>query len=72
MSGPQVAVLRGKPASGVGFLEAHGLAVILAVWFWRASRADIPDRAWHLTAFAVHILLAACNISLWRILSFTM
>jgi len=66
-SGPQVAVLRGEPASGVGFLEAHGLAVILAIWFWRASRAESPDRSWHFTAFAVHTLLAACNISLWRI-----
>jgi hypothetical protein len=29
-SGPQTAVLRGMLAAGVGFLEAHGLAVILA------------------------------------------
>jgi hypothetical protein len=66
-SGPQVAVLRGEPAAGVGFLEAHGLAVIFAVWFWRASRSDHPERAWHLTAAAVHFLLATANISLWRI-----
>src|SRR5262245_51434990 len=66
-SGPQVAVLRGEPASGVGFLEAHGLAVILAVWFWRAGRNESPDRAWHLTAAAVHTLLATANITLWRI-----
>jgi hypothetical protein len=66
-SGPQVAVLRGEPAAGVGFLEAHGLAVILAIWFWRASRSDSPDRAWHLTAAVVHLLLATANISLWRI-----
>src|SRR5262245_49766209 len=66
-SGPQVAVLRGEPASGVGFLEAHGLAVILAIWFWRAGRSASPERAWHLTAAATHTLLAAANISLWRI-----
>lgn len=66
-SGPQAGVLRGEPASGVGFLEAHGLAVIIAIWFWRASRLENPDRAWHLTAAAVHTLLAAANISLWRI-----
>src|SRR5262245_53693763 len=66
-SGPQAAILRGEPASGVGFLEAHGLAVIIAVWFWRASRIENPDRAWHLTAAAVHTLLATANIALWRI-----
>jgi hypothetical protein len=66
-SGPQAAVLRGEPASGIGFLEAHGLAVILAVWFWRAGRAADPERAWHLTAAAVHTLLGTCNIALWRI-----
>lgn len=66
-SGPQTAVLRGEPASGVGFLEAHGPAVVIAVWLWRASRTENPDRAWHLTAAAVHILLAMCNITLWRI-----
>jgi hypothetical protein len=66
-AGPQVAVLRGEPAAGIGFLEAHGLAVILAIWFWRASRSQSPDRAWHLTAAAVHTLLAFANISLWRI-----
>ena len=66
-SGPQTAVLRGEPASGVGFLEAHGLAVVIAVWLWRASRTENPDRAWHLTAAAVHTLLAMCNITLWRI-----
>jgi hypothetical protein len=66
-SGPQVAILRGEPAAGVGFLEAHGLALILAIWFWRASRSESPERAWHLTAAAVHVLLATANITLWRI-----
>jgi hypothetical protein len=66
-SGPQAAILRGEPASGVGFLEAHGLAVVLAVWFWRAGRAPSPDPAWHLTAAVVHAFLGTCNIALWRI-----
>jgi hypothetical protein len=60
-SGPQTAVLRGEPASGVGFLEAHGLAVVVAVWLWRSSRTENPDRAWHLTAAAVHTLLATLH-----------
>jgi hypothetical protein len=66
-SGPQAAILRGEPAAGVGFLEAHGLAVVLAVWFWRAGRAQSPDTAWHVTAAVVHAFLGACNIALWRI-----
>jgi hypothetical protein len=66
-SGPQTAVLRGMPAAGVGFLEAHGLAIILAIWFFRAGRDANPERAWHFTAAATHALLAACNISLWSI-----
>jgi hypothetical protein len=66
-SGPQTAVLRGMPAAGIGFLEAHGLAVILAIWFWRAGRAAYPERAWHFTAAAAHSLLAGCNITLWSI-----
>jgi len=66
-SGPQTIVLRGMPAAGVGFLEAHGLAVILAIWFWRAGGAADPERAWHFTAAATHALLGACNITLWSI-----
>jgi len=65
--GPETAVLRGEPSSGVGFLEAHGLAVVIDVWFWCASLTENPDRARHLTAAAVHTLLAMCNITLWRI-----
>jgi hypothetical protein len=41
--------------------------VIIAVWFWRSSRAESPERAWHFTGAAVHTLLATCNITLWRI-----
>jgi hypothetical protein len=66
-SGPQAAILRGEPAAGVGFLEAHGLAVVLAVWFWRWGCAASPDPAGHLTAAVVHAFLGTCNIALWRI-----
>src|SRR5262245_65599771 len=66
-AGPQAAILRGEPAAGIGFLEAHGLAVIVAIWLWRASRAQSPERAWHLTGAAVTTLLATSNIALWRI-----
>src|SRR5262245_50715165 len=66
-AGPQAAVLRGEPAAGIGFLEAHGLAVILAIWLWRASRPQSPERAWHLTGAAVATLLAISNVTLWQI-----
>ena len=65
--GPLVAILRGEPAAGIGFLEAHGLAAIIAFWLWRASRSMTPERAWHFTGAAVSTLLATCNIALWRI-----
>ena len=47
--GPQGRALADAPHAGIGFVEAHGLAVILAVLLWRAR----PERAALLTAFAV-------------------
>jgi hypothetical protein len=47
----------------VGFVEAHGLAVIIGVLLWRAQ----PLRSWHLTAAAVHILLGVSNLVFWQI-----
>ena len=39
--GPQGRALADAPHAGIGFVEAHGLAVILAVVLWRAR----PERA---------------------------
>jgi hypothetical protein len=61
-SGPEVAILSAAPAAGIGFLEAHGLALILGILFWRAT----PAREWHLTAAAVHALLGSANLAFWQ------
>jgi hypothetical protein len=60
--GPQGRVLANAPYAGIGFVEAHGLAVILAVLIWRAR----PDRAAHLTATAVVALLGTANLAFWQ------
>lgn len=66
--GPQSRILqRGSdgslPVEGIGFIEAHGLALILGITLWRAS----ASRSWHLTAAATHLLLGAANLTFWNI-----
>lgn len=61
--GPESQMLAVLPVAAVGFLEAHGLAMIIGVLFWRAA----PLRSWHLTAVAVHVLLGTVNLVLWQI-----
>ena len=60
--GPQGRALANAPHAGIGFVEAHGLAVILAVLLWRAR----PERAAHLTAVAVVALLGTANLAFWQ------
>jgi hypothetical protein len=64
--GPQAAVLAAAPFSAIGFVEAHGLALILGVLLWRA----VPSRSWHLTAVAIHVLLGTSNLVFWSIFPF--
>ena len=67
-AGPLTSLLRGMPAAGIGFLEAHGLAAILAFCFLAAGRKQaVPGRGWHITAAATHALLGIANIALWQI-----
>ena len=61
--GPQGRVLAEAPYAAIGFVEAHGLAVILAVLLWRAS----PSRSWHLTALALEVLLGTSNLAFWQL-----
>ena len=49
--------------AAIGFIEAHGLALILAVLFWRAP----AERAWHATGAATAGLLGVCNLSFWQL-----
>ena len=60
--GPQGRALANAPHAGIGFVEAHGLAVILAVLLWRAY----PSRSWHLTALSIVALLGTANLAFWQ------
>jgi hypothetical protein len=62
-TGPQGRILASAPHAAIGFIEAHGLALILSVLLWRA----IPGTSWHLTAFALEVLLGTANLVFWDI-----
>ena len=59
--GPQGPFLSVTPQAAVGFIEAHGLALIIGVALWRAT----PARAWNFGAMAVHLLLGGANLVFW-------
>jgi hypothetical protein len=62
-AGPVGVIVAAAPHAAIGFIEAHGLALIIGVLLWRAE----ATRAWHLTAAAVHILLGTANLVFWQI-----
>jgi hypothetical protein len=62
-SGPLAPLIAHQPSLAIGFVEAHGLALIMGVLLWRATSA----RSWHLTAAAIHLLLGASNVLFWQI-----
>jgi hypothetical protein len=58
-TGRQGRALADAPYAGIGFVEAHGLAVILPVLLWRAK----PDRSGHFTG----VPLSHCRaLPTWR------
>lgn len=59
--GPVGRIVAAAPHAGIGFVEAHGLAVILGVLLWRVA----PERNWHLAAAAIHVLLGTANLAFW-------
>ena len=61
--GPVAKIVAAAPYSGLGFIEAHGLAFLIGIQMWRAE----PSRAWHLTAVAIHVLLGTSNLVFWQI-----
>ena len=61
--GPLGRLLHDAPYSAIGMVEAHGLALILALTFWRAA----PVVSWHLTAAATALLLGIANVVFWEI-----
>lgn len=62
-SGPQGVVLGAAPHAAIGFVEAHGLALIFSVLLWHAE----ATRLWHGTAAAIHVLLGTSNLVFWPI-----
>lgn len=61
--GAQGQVLARAPMAAIGFVEAHGLAVILAALLWRA----VPDRSWHVVGGAMTALLGISNLVFWQL-----
>jgi hypothetical protein len=66
-TGPAGQILALAPHAGIGFVEAHGLAFIIAVLLWQAQ----PVRHAHLTAAAVMALLGVSNIVFWPLFTAT-
>jgi hypothetical protein len=66
-SGPAGYVLALAPHAAIGFVEAHGLAFIVAVLLWNAQ----PVRYAHLTGAAVMALLGVSNIVFWPLFGAT-
>lgn len=52
----------GRPIAGVGFVDAHELALIVGLLLWSAT----PRPCWHLSAAAVQALFAAANVAHWQ------
>lgn len=62
-SGPLGPLIAHERAIAIGFVEAHGLALILAILLWRAP----AERTWHATAAAIHLLLGVSNLVFWNL-----
>jgi len=61
-TGAEAALLRDAPGTGIGFIEAHGLALIIGVTLWRIAYS----RNWHAFLVAVHMLLGTANLLFWQ------
>jgi hypothetical protein len=59
--GPVAKVVHMAPHSGIGFIEAHGLAFILGALLY----GNAPSRMWHATGAGIHLLLGASNLACW-------
>ena len=52
----------GVPVAGIGFVDAHELALFAGLLLWTAS----PRPCWNLAAAGVHVLFAAANLAHWQ------
>jgi len=62
-AGPYATIFGDSPYI-IGFAEAHGLAVLMSLLFFRAALVD-PTCFWHGFAAAVHVLLGGANLLFW-------
>lgn len=60
-TGPEAVLLGQAPGAGIGMIEAHGLAFIIAVSILVVGYA----RRWHFMLIAVHMLLGSANLAFW-------
>lgn len=60
--GAEASMIAGSPGAGIGFIEAHGLALIIGIAAWSASYA----RQWHFGLAATHALLGSVNLLFWQ------
>ena len=61
-TGPEALLLNRAPGAGIGMMEAHGLAFIIAVTILAVGYG----RRWHLMLMAIHLLLGTCNLMFWQ------
>ena len=66
-TGPFGELIAHAPALAIGFVEAHGLALILAALLWNAA----PQPRGHAAGLAVALLLGTCNIVFWDLFILT-
>ncbi|MCI0535362.1 MAG: hypothetical protein L0Z50_09040 [Verrucomicrobiales bacterium] len=60
--GPQSRIVTVAPHTGIAFIEAHGLALIVSILLWQVA----PLRSWHFAAAAVDVLLGSANLVFWQ------
>ncbi|PAP93929.1 hypothetical protein [Mesorhizobium wenxiniae] len=58
----EAALLANAPGTGIGFIEAHGLALIIGLTMWRSAYS----LNWHAVLAAVHALLGTANLLFWQ------
>jgi len=61
--GPQAELLRRAPEAAIGFVEAHGLALIVGVLLL----CKRPERPLHLLGAAIGALLGGSNLLFWQV-----
>ncbi|HET7843019.1 MAG TPA: hypothetical protein VFL14_02635 [Xanthomonadales bacterium] len=66
-AGPFGSLIAHAPSLAIGFVEAHGLALILAALMWTAA----PQPRWHAAGLAIALLLGTCNLVFWDLFALT-